>query len=94
MWNMRRHDVKFGGQGAPLIPSYHRAIFGGCDFPGAVLNLGGVANLTYVEPTGQLTAFDHGTANALIDDWMSQKTSFDFDDGGMLANPKKQHGKR
>jgi anhydro-N-acetylmuramic acid kinase len=51
---------------------------GGCDVPVAVPKLGRVTNLIYVGPGGELTAFDCGTANALIDDWMSQKTSFDF----------------
>lgn len=85
MSDMRRHDVMFGGQGAPLIPVFHRALFLDPTEPVAVLNLGGVANLTYIEPTGELLAFDCGMANALIDDWMSLNTNYEYDEGGQFA---------
>lgn len=83
--DMRRSDVKFGGQGAPLIPVYHRAIFADPAEPVAVLNLGGVANLTYLSPGGDLVAFDCGMANALIDDWMSGHSNRGFDEDGACA---------
>ncbi len=83
--DMRRFDVMFGGQGAPLIPVFHRALFADPARPVAVLNLGGVANLTFIGPDGALVAFDCGMANALIDDWMGQKTNYPFDAGGEFA---------
>lgn len=83
--DMRRFDVMFGGQGAPLIPVFHRALFADPARPVAVLNLGGVANLTFIGPEGALVAFDCGMANALIDDWMGQKTNYPFDAGGEFA---------
>lgn len=85
MSNMRHFDVMFGGQGAPLIPVFHRALFSDASQPVAVLNLGGVANLTFIGTDGALIAFDCGMANALIDDWMGQKTNYPFDAGGELA---------
>lgn len=85
MSNMRNFDVMFGGQGAPLIPVFHRALFADASQPVAVLNLGGVANLTFIGADGALVAFDCGMANALIDDWMSQKTNYPFDAGGDFA---------
>jgi anhydro-N-acetylmuramic acid kinase len=85
MSDMRRYDLMFGGQGAPLIPVFHRALFSNPAEAVAVLNLGGVANLTYVGANGELAAFDCGIASALIDDWMSQKTNYGFDEGGICA---------
>jgi anhydro-N-acetylmuramic acid kinase len=85
MSNMRQYDVMFGGQGAPLIPVFHRALFADTSQPVAVLNLGGVANLTFIGTDGALHAFDCGMANALIDDWMSRKTNYSFDKGGEFA---------
>jgi anhydro-N-acetylmuramic acid kinase len=85
MSNMRNFDVMFGGQGAPLIPVFHRALFADPLSPVAVLNLGGVANLTFIGSNGALVAFDCGMASALIDDWMSQKTNYQFDEGGEFA---------
>lgn len=85
MSNMRNFDVMFGGQGAPLIPVFHRALFADTSQPVAVLNLGGVANLTFIGTDGALHAFDCGMASALIDDWMSRKTNYPFDEGGKFA---------
>jgi anhydro-N-acetylmuramic acid kinase len=85
MSNMRHYDVMFGGQGAPLIPVFHRALFADSSQPVAVLNLGGVANLTFIGPGGALEAFDCGMANALIDDWMSRTTNYAYDEGGAFA---------
>lgn len=85
MSDMRRFDVMFGGQGAPLIPVFHRAIFSDNTEVTAVLNLGGVANLTYLGTSGELVAFDCGMASALIDDWMAQTTNYEFDAGGEFA---------
>ena len=82
----RSADVAAGGQGAPLVPLYHSALAEPLDKPVAVLNLGGVANLTWIgSADSDLLAFDTGPGNALIDDWVSAKTGRPFDEAGRLA---------
>jgi anhydro-N-acetylmuramic acid kinase len=86
--DFRSADVAVGGQGAPLVPLYHAALAGPLQRPVAVLNIGGVANLTWIGPVEMepnLLAFDTGPGNALIDDWMSAKTGSAFDEAGRLA---------
>jgi anhydro-N-acetylmuramic acid kinase len=83
--DLRSADVAAGGQGAPLLPVYHRALTAGMEKPVAVLNLGGVANVTWIGPDGELIAFDTGPANSLIDDWMEAETGQRFDEGGAFA---------
>ena len=83
--DMRSADVAAGGQGAPLLPIYHAALVAGLDKPVAVLNLGGVGNLTYVGEDGALVAFDTGPANGLIDSWIEAETGARYDKGGALA---------
>ncbi|MBA2936229.1 anhydro-N-acetylmuramic acid kinase [Sphingomonas sp. CGMCC 1.13654] len=82
---LRYADVAAGGQGAPLLPVYHRALLAGAELPVAVLNLGGVGNITFVGKDGTLVAFDTGPANGLVDDWMAQETGKEFDGGGAFA---------
>lgn len=85
----RVDDVAQGGQGAPLIPVYHHALAlqANVSLPVAFLNIGGVANLTFVssENPENLVAFDCGPGNALLDDFMRQHTSQTMDVGGELA---------
>lgn len=84
--DFRSADVAAGGQGAPLAPLYHAALAGGLERPLAVLNLGGVGNVTWIgEGAGNLLAFDTGPANALIDDWVGRKLGLSHDSGGELA---------
>lgn len=83
--DFRSADVAAGGQGAPLIPIYHAALVGGLDLPVAVLNLGGVANITYVGADGTLIAFDTGPANGLIDAWVEAENGARYDANGALA---------
>lgn len=83
--DFRSADVAAGGQGAPLAPVYHRALADGQARPLAVLNLGGVGNVTYVGDDDTLLAFDTGPANALIDDWALRHTGRPVDAGGALA---------
>lgn len=80
----RRADMAAGGQGAPLAPLYHAALLGEAR-PQAVLNLGGIANVTWLGSQGDLLAFDTGPANALLDDWVQQKTAQAYDENGALA---------
>ncbi len=83
--NFRGNDVAAGGQGAPLVPVFHRALCRDLPKPLAVLNIGGVANVTYIGDDGELLAFDTGPGNAMIDDWMRQHTDQSFDAGGVAA---------
>lgn len=83
--DFRSADVAAGGQGAPLLPVYHRALLETVERPVAVLNLGGVGNITFVGRDGELIAFDTGPANGLVDDWMAAETGKAYDAGGALA---------
>ena len=80
----RLADVAAGGQGAPLAPLYHAALAGPAR-PQAVLNLGGIANLTWLGEGETMLAFDTGPANALIHDWVLDKTGKAYDADGALA---------
>ncbi|KQR88211.1 anhydro-N-acetylmuramic acid kinase [Sphingomonas sp. Leaf343] len=83
--DFRSADVAAGGQGAPLLPVYHAALVAGLERPLAVLNLGGVGNITFVGADGALVAFDTGPANGLIDSWVEEVTGARYDAGGALA---------
>jgi anhydro-N-acetylmuramic acid kinase len=87
--DFRSADVAAGGEGAPLAPLYHAAL-AGLAKPVAVLNLGGVGNVTWIGPgtnnnTDQILAFDTGPGNALIDDWVRSHTGQTADFDGALA---------
>jgi anhydro-N-acetylmuramic acid kinase len=83
--NRFRHaDVASGGQGAPLAPLFHQALARGLPGPLAVLNLGGVANVTFIAGD-TLLAFDTGPASALLDDWIYRHTGAAYDDDGHVA---------
>jgi anhydro-N-acetylmuramic acid kinase len=86
-YDFRAADVAAGGQGAPLVPIYHRALAVTLDSPGpiAVINVGGVANLTYIDGDRELVAFDTGPGNALLDDFMHSRTGQPCDWGGQAA---------
>ncbi len=84
--DLRARDCAEGGQGAPLAPVYHRALVARLpQRPIAVLNIGGVANVTWIGRRGELIAFDTGPGNALIDDWMLRHTGSAVDHGGETA---------
>lgn len=98
VYDMRAADVAAGGVGAPLAPAYHCAMAARVAQRAAVLNIGGVANLTAMTSAGGegaqaasanelagLVAFDTGPGNALIDDWVSRQTGNAFDSGGALC---------
>ncbi len=84
--DFRAADVAGGGQGAPLAPLYHAALARDLDKPLAVLNVGGVANVTWISPDGGIVAFDTGPGNALIDDWVRAQEGLAMDEGGKLAH--------
>jgi anhydro-N-acetylmuramic acid kinase len=83
--DFRSADVAAGGEGAPLAPVYHVALTRTLERPVALLNVGGVANVTWVSPDGGAAAFDTGPGNALIDDWVRAGTGAAMDEGGRLA---------
>src|SRR5262245_14539484 len=85
-FDFRAADVAQGGQGAPLVPVFHAALVQGVNrpLPVAVLNLGGVANVTYCDE-GELIACDTGPGNALLDDFINDRTGRPFDTGGAKA---------
>ena len=84
--DLRAADCQAGGEGAPLVPVYHRALVAKLpQRPAAVVNIGGVANVTYVGRDGDLLAFDTGPGNALLDDWMLKHTGAARDDDGACA---------
>jgi len=83
--DLRTIDVMAGGQGAPLVPIFHAALTKDMERPLAVLNLGGVGNVTWIGREGELLAFDTGPANALVDDWMQHHTGVAFDEDGATA---------
>jgi len=84
--DFRTADVASGGQGAPLVPLYHAALAADMAKPVAILNLGGVGNVTWIGAgEAEILAFDTGPGNALIDDWVRRHTGQAADFGGALA---------
>ncbi|TMJ25475.1 MAG: anhydro-N-acetylmuramic acid kinase [Alphaproteobacteria bacterium] len=83
--DMRSADVAAGGQGAPLVPVFHAALVRELDRPLAVVNIGGVANVTWIGEDDSLLAFDTGPGNAPIDDWCVRRAGRLFDRDGSLA---------
>jgi anhydro-N-acetylmuramic acid kinase len=83
--DFRSADVAAGGQGAPLAPLFHAALAATLPKPIAVLNIGGVANVTWIREPGEILAFDTGPGNALIDDWVYRHTGATADLDGALA---------
>ncbi len=83
--DFRSRDVAAGGQGAPLVPAFHHALFARAGQTVAVLNLGGIANISVLAADGAVTGFDCGPANALMDHWCLQHTRQPFDRDGAWA---------
>lgn len=87
VYDFRAADVAAGGQGAPFVPVYHRALANslGREGPIAVVNIGGVSNVTYIDGTDTLIACDTGPGNALLDDFVFRKLAKSFDCEGRLG---------
>ena len=83
--DFRSSDVAAGGQGAPLVPAFHRAVFGRNDSIVGVLNVGGFSNLTVLGPGETTVGLDCGPGNVLMDHWCRLHTRFPFDDRGAWA---------
>ena len=84
--DFRRKDLALGGQGAPLAPAFHARAFSSAQENRAVVNLGGIANITLLPTTGDVTGFDTGPANTLLDYWCSKHTGQPFDENGQWAS--------
>jgi len=82
--DLRSRDIAAGGQGAPLVPAFHRAIFG-TGTPRTILNLGGIANVTLLRPDAPVIGFDTGPANLLLDLWYERHTGEPYDLDGQWA---------
>lgn len=89
----RRKDILLGGEGAPLVPAYHQAVFARADQPTAILNLGGIANITWLPGAADtVTGFDTGPANTLLDQWyQAHHNGQGFDKGGNWAAQGQVH---
>lgn len=82
--DFRSRDVAAGGQGAPLVPAFHAALFAAAQ-PRAILNLGGIANVTALSPGAPVTGWDTGPANVLLDLWASRHLGASYDENGRWA---------
>src|SRR6516165_3357297 len=83
--DFRSTDVAEGGEGAPLAPLFHAALAAALPKPLAILNIGGVANVTWISEAAEIIAFDTGPGNALIDDWVRRHTGASADTDGAFA---------
>ena len=83
--DFRRRDVAAGGQGAPLVPAFHEALFDTQDSPCAVLNVGGFSNLSLIYPGREVRGFDCGPGNVLLDAWIGKVRGETFDRDGAWA---------
>ncbi|MDP2119123.1 MAG: anhydro-N-acetylmuramic acid kinase [Hoeflea sp.] len=92
VYDLRANDMALGGQGAPLVPAYHRALAAGLagewadEKPVVFVNIGGISNITYIGPDGALLAFDSGPGNTLIDQWVARHAGIPYDSGGAIAS--------
>lgn len=83
--DFRRRDVAAGGQGAPLVPAFHEALFGHLGQRLAILNVGGFSNLSLIEKDTPVHGFDCGPGNVLLDAWIERKRGQVFDADGAWA---------
>lgn len=83
--DFRARDIAAGGQGAPLVPAFHDAMFRSPHHPRIILNLGGIANLTVLLPGQETRGYDCGPANALLDGWVERHRGESFDRDGRWA---------
>lgn len=85
--DFRTADIKAGGQGAPLAPAFHQAVFHSADIDRTIINIGGISNITVLprDRTQTVTGFDCGPGNNLMDAWVSMHTGKSYDEHGRLA---------
>ena len=83
--DFRSRDIAAGGQGAPLVPAFHQAMFNHAQIDRVIVNIGGIANLTYLPVTGAVSGFDSGPGNMLMDAWASRHLGKAYDESGHWA---------
>ncbi len=83
--DFRSRDIAAGGEGAPLVPAFHRAVFAHPEQSRAIVNIGGIANITHLPPGGTVTGFDCGPGNVLMDGWIAAHRDLPYDAGGDWA---------
>lgn len=87
--DFRSRDIAAGGQGAPLVPAFHQAIFANQEANRAIVNIGGIANVTYLPINGTTSGFDTGPGNLLLDHWTQLKLEKPYDKNGDWAKSGK-----
>lgn len=80
--DFRRKDMAFGGQGAPLVPAFHQAIFFDPHYATVVLNIGGISNVSVLIPNQPIVGFDTGPGNTLLDQWIEKHQGVPYDKNG------------
>ncbi len=83
--DFRRRDMAAGGHGAPLAPAYHEALFGSERKQRAIVNIGGIGNVTLLRPGTEVLGFDTGPGNVLLDGWIKATKNLEYDEGGQWA---------
>ncbi len=89
--DFRRKDIAAKGQGAPLVPAFHQAIFSDPDKKRIILNIGGIANITLLEANKTVIGFDTGPGNTLLDQWIYQHRQQHYDSNGSWAKAGTVH---
>lgn len=89
--DFRRRDMAVGGQGAPLVPAFHRAMFHSQGKDRVIVNIGGMANITWLPARGQVLGFDTGPGNVLMDGWIHSYSGATYDKNGDWAASGKVH---
>jgi anhydro-N-acetylmuramic acid kinase len=84
--DFRRRDMAAGGQGAPLVPAFHEAVFRHPSRSRAVVNIGGISNVTWMPASGRTLGFDCGPGNVLLDGWARKHIGAQFDEDGKWAS--------
>lgn len=84
--DFRRRDMALGGQAAPLVPAFHQATFHSDTRNRAIVNIGGISNITFLPKKGEVLGFDTGPGNRLLDGWIQHQKNKAFDDNGQWAS--------
>ena len=84
--DFRRADIALGGHGAPLVPSFHYTYFGSSQVNRAIVNIGGIANITLLPSNDSVSGYDIGPGNTLLDGWYKQHFNLEYDDKGIWAS--------
>lgn len=84
--DLRARDIAAGGQGAPLVPAFHQAVFGNADESRVVANIGGMSNISVLNAQEEVIGFDTGPGNVLMDAWVERHRGTPYDSGGVWAS--------